>query len=187
MLSHLVGAANRADIRRLQQLETEKVELEAKVGRQQQQLRDAVVSRDATIQELRRALEERIVHERSGGAEHSSGPHPRILEDIAADLKRRVAAADTRCERLERQLRSCRTALETERISRIEIEKQDNELREELAEVEATLAGIVEIGRADPQPPHLSNLTLLYVGGRQGQIGHLRQFAERSGATFSAP
>jgi Uncharacterized protein conserved in bacteria (DUF2325) len=184
MLSHLVGAANRADIRRLQQLETEKAELEAKVGRQQQQLRDAVVSRDATIQEQRRVLEERIVHERSGGAEHSSGPDPRMLEDIAADLKRRLAATETRCERLERQLRSCRTALKTERITRIEIEKQDTELREELAEVEATLAGIVEIGRADPQPPHLSNLTLLYVGGRQGQIGHLRQFAERSGATF---
>jgi hypothetical protein len=117
MLSHLVGAANRADIRRLQQLETEKAALEAKVGRQQQQLRDTVVSRDATIQELRRTLEERIVHERSGDAEHSSGPHPRILEDIAADLKRRLAAADTRCERLERQLRSCRAALETERIT----------------------------------------------------------------------
>jgi hypothetical protein len=184
MLSHLVGAANRADIRRLQQLETEKAELETKVGRQQQQLRNAVVSRDATIQELRRALEERIVHERSGCAEHSSRPHQRILTDIAADLRRRLATAETRCERLERQLRSCRTALEAERITRIKIEKQDNELQEELAEVEATLAEIVETDGARPEPPRLSNLTLLYVGGRQGQIGHLRQFAERSGATF---
>jgi hypothetical protein len=184
MLSHLVGAANRADIRRLQQLETEKAELETKVGRQQQQLRNAVVSRDATIQELRRALEERIVHERSGCAEHSSRPHQRILTDIAADLRRRLATAETRCERLERQLRSCRTALEAERITRIKIEKQDNELQEELAEVEATLAEIVETDGAGPEPPRLSNLTLLYVGGRQGQIGHLRQFAERSGATF---
>jgi hypothetical protein len=184
MLSHLVGAANRADIRRLQQLETEKAELETKVGRQQQQLRNAVVSRDATIQELRRALEERIVHERSGCAEHSSRPHQRILTDIAADLRRCLATAETRCERLERQLRSCRTALEAERITRIKIEKQDNELQEELAEVEATLAEIVETDGAGPEPPRLSNLTLLYVGGRQGQIGHLRQFAERSGATF---
>jgi Uncharacterized protein conserved in bacteria (DUF2325) len=184
MLSHLVGAANRADIRRLQQLETEKAELETKVGRQQQQLRNAVVSRAATIQELRRALEERIVHERSGCAEHSSRPHQRILTDIAADLRRRLATAETRCERLERQLRSCRTALEAERITRIKIEKQDNELQEELAEVEATLAEIVETDGARPEPPRLSNLTLLYVGGRQAQIGHLREFSERSGATF---
>lgn len=41
MLSHLVGAANRADIRRLRQLEDENTELQAKVGRQQQQQRDA--------------------------------------------------------------------------------------------------------------------------------------------------
>jgi hypothetical protein len=184
MLSHLVGAANRADIRRLQQLETEKAELEAKVRRQQQQLRDAVVSRDVTIQELRHALEERIVHERSGGAEHPSEPDQRTLADLAADLKRRLATAETRCERLERQLQTCRTALEAERITRTEIEKQDNELREELAELEATLSEIARPDSADPQLPRLSNLTLLYVGGRQAQIGHLRQFAERSGATF---
>jgi hypothetical protein len=184
MLSHLVGAANRADIRRLQQLGTEKAELEAKVRRQQQQLRDAVVSRDVTIQELRHALEERIVHERSCGAEHPSEPDQRTLAGLAADLRRRLATAETRCERLESELQTCRTALEAERVTGIEIEKRDTELRLEFAEVEATLAKIVEIGHANPRPPRLSNLTLLYVGGRQAQIGHLREFAERSGATF---
>jgi len=68
MLSHLVGAANRADIRRLRQLEDENAELNAKVGRQQQQLRDAVVSREATIRELRHILEERITHDRDSTA-----------------------------------------------------------------------------------------------------------------------
>ena len=68
MLSHLVGAANRADIRRLRQLEDENAELDAKVGRQQQQLRDAVVSREATIRELRHILEERITHDRDSTA-----------------------------------------------------------------------------------------------------------------------
>lgn len=183
MLSHLVGAANRGDIRRLRQLESEKTGLEAKAARQQQQLRDAVVSRDATIQELRRALEMRIVHERSG-AEHPSEAHPRILADLAADLKRRLARAETRCERLERQLEAYRSTLIAERRARAEIEKQDRELRQELTEIEATLAGIAQSGSADPQLPRLSNLTLLYVGGRQAQIAHLRDFAERFGATF---
>jgi len=68
MLSHLVGAANRADIRRLRQLEDENAELDAKVGRQQQQLREAVVSREATIRELRHILEERITHDRDSTA-----------------------------------------------------------------------------------------------------------------------
>src|SRR5262249_2151776 len=39
MLSHLVGAANRADIRRLRQLEEDNAALQAKVERQQQLLR----------------------------------------------------------------------------------------------------------------------------------------------------
>ena len=183
MLSHLVGAANRADIRRLRQLESEKTELEAKVARQERQLRDAVVSRDATIQELRHALETRIAHERSG-AELSSETHPRVLEDLAADLKRRLATAEARSGRLERQLEACRSALIAERNGRAEIKEQDRVLRAELLEVEAMLSGMMEPESGDQQPPRLSNLTLLYVGGRQAQIGYLRDVAERSGATF---
>ncbi|MBV8651998.1 MAG: hypothetical protein JO255_11065, partial [Alphaproteobacteria bacterium] len=56
MLSHLVGAANRVDIRRLSALEAEKDELEAKVARQQAQLREAIVARDDRIEQLGRAL-----------------------------------------------------------------------------------------------------------------------------------
>ena len=81
-----------ADIRRLRQLEAERTELEAKVRRQQEQLRDAVVSRDATIIELRRALEVRIVHESTTPAGHSSEPHSRILADLAADLRASLTA-----------------------------------------------------------------------------------------------
>src|SRR5262245_32837878 len=56
MLSHLVGAANRADIRRLRELESENAALQEKVARQQSQLRDAVVKRDATIAGLNEML-----------------------------------------------------------------------------------------------------------------------------------
>ena len=48
----LMGAANRADIRRLRQLEAENAELQAKGQRQQSQLRDSIVARDTTIREL---------------------------------------------------------------------------------------------------------------------------------------
>jgi hypothetical protein len=54
MLSHLVGAANRADIRRLRQLEDQNGALIEKLNRQQQQLRDGFTSRDATIRRLTR-------------------------------------------------------------------------------------------------------------------------------------
>src|SRR5262245_5481973 len=68
MLSHLVGAANRADIRRLNQLEAERSALQEKVARQQRQLRDAVVSRDATIAGLNDMLSKALAaqHDSSG-------------------------------------------------------------------------------------------------------------------------
>ena len=56
MLSHLVGAANRADLRRLAALEAERAALETKVHKQQQQLSDAILSRDATIRSLTTTL-----------------------------------------------------------------------------------------------------------------------------------
>ena len=184
MLSHLVGAANRADIRRLRQLEADNAALEAKVGRQQQQLRDAVVSRKTTIQRLRHALEERIEQDRNNTAKRSAEADPRVLLDLIGDLRRRQATAESRCQSLGRQLEICRSALMTERSTRAEIEKQDRELRQELDEIEANLVGFSKLGGVDPQPLRLSKLTLLYVGGRQAQIGHLREFAERSGAVF---
>src|SRR5262249_17142521 len=63
MLSHLVGAANRADIRRLSQLEAENAELRAKAQRQQMQLRDAVVTRDGRISELNQLLARKLEEE----------------------------------------------------------------------------------------------------------------------------
>ena len=184
MLSHLVGAANRADIRRLRQLEDENAELDAKVGRQQQQLRDAVVSREATIRALQHTLEERIAHDRDSIAQYSSDSDLAVWVNLVADLKRRLATAEGHCERLERQLAECRSVLTAERDARAETEKQDKELRRELDEVEASLVDIAEVNNAKRPPPRLSNLTLLYVGGRQAQIGNLRAVAERSGAIF---
>jgi hypothetical protein len=184
MLSHLVGAANRADIRRLRQLEDENTQLEVKVGRQQQQLRDAIVSRDTRIRELRCALEERIGCDRNSAAQHFAGPDSGRWANHVADLKRRLATVESRCERFEQELKECRSALEAEQIAHAETEKGYGELREELEQVEVSLAGLAEVDNTRQKLPRLSNLTLLYVGGRQAQIAHLRAVAEHSGALF---
>lgn len=52
---------------------------------------------------------------------------------------------------------------------------------QEIDGIEASLAASDDT--SEPRP-RLSNLTLLYVGGRQSQIGHLRMLAERAGATL---
>jgi len=71
-----------------------------------------------------------------------------------------------------------------ERGCRAEIERRNQELRAELDEVEESLAGSGKLGETSQQTPALSDLTVLYVGGRQAQIGHLRELAERFGAAF---
>ena len=63
MLSHLVGAANRADIRRLGKLEEANAEMQARLDRQQAAFREAVVTRDACIADLRRGLAQQVAAE----------------------------------------------------------------------------------------------------------------------------
>jgi hypothetical protein len=181
MLSHLVGAANRADIQRLRQLEAANAALEAKIGRQERQLRDAVVSRDATISDLRRTLEERVEQDRETAARISAEPDFRIWVDLVADLKRRLATLEARGEHFQAELQTCRAVLQAEQAAHAETEHRASELRQELEQVETGLADLSEIDGACRQP-RLVNLTLLYVGGRRAQISHLRTFAERSGA-----
>jgi hypothetical protein len=56
MLAHVVRTANRADIRRLRQLEADNALLAANVERQQRQLHEGFVERDRTIRELNKLL-----------------------------------------------------------------------------------------------------------------------------------
>jgi hypothetical protein len=192
MLSHLVGAANRADIRRLRQLEAENAELQAKVDRQQQQLRVAIVSRDTTIRELNRALEARI--ERGGGmaAEASATAAARDAgwEALAADLKARLTRSENRRVGLDQQLAEARAALSSERSARNAAEQREAALRDELDAIEERLAAdgnaardaVEESGGGSVLPP--VGLTLLYVGGRPGQVAYIRAAAERLGAAL---
>src|SRR6476469_670658 len=86
MLSHLVGAANRSDIRRLCQLEEEGAGLRERLDRQQAAFREAVVTRDARIQQLRRSLIQQVAAQPSGIVEHDA-----TLRQLVMDLQRQLA------------------------------------------------------------------------------------------------
>ncbi|MGH7061871.1 MAG: DUF2325 domain-containing protein, partial [Stellaceae bacterium] len=178
-LSHLVGAANRADIGRLCQLEVENAGLQAKVQRQQQQLHDAIVARDRTIGELSQALEDRI-EPRSAPTDEPPAQPGAAWTMLAADLKSRLDRSEGRCEQIKSQLADACSVLLAERDARAAAEEREAELRRE---IEAIDAGFLNAGAAEDTGPRL-NLTLLYVGGRPAQIGHLRALAERFGAVF---
>ena len=171
MLSHLVGAANRADIRRLRQLADEKADLEARLVRKEEQLHETSAARDRAQREL----------EVRNEPHHAIAP-PAALEDegIAADLRSRLARCETHRERIETQLAQTRAALLAEQDARRLAEEREIVLRQELDAIEASLGDVTD--ETDPLPR--LDLTLLYVGGKPARIGHLRRLAERAGAVF---
>ena len=173
MLSHLVGAANRADIRRLCDLEQHNAELEAKLRRQQEALHQAIVTRDASIRDLRQSLRQRLTEE----APVAAGDERAALRALVADLEKRLATESRRHAAVETRLSDARNDLMRERAARGALEAEAASLRSELAAIEATLQP--ETGEL---PWRLDGLSFLYVGGRPNQVAHLRALSESRGA-----
>jgi hypothetical protein len=173
MLSHLVGAANRADIRRLSDLEQRNAELEAKLRRQQEAFHQAVVTRDACIRDLRQSLRLRLAEE----APVASGDEAAALRALVADLEKRLAAETRRRSEVETRIAETRDELARERAVHDNLQSEAAALRAELATIETDLQPDTK------EPPwRVDGLSLLYVGGRPNQIAHLRALTESRGA-----
>jgi hypothetical protein len=173
MLSHLVGAANRADIRRLCDLEQRNAELETKLRRQQEALHQAVVTRDASIRDLRQSLRQRLTEE----APSAAGDESAALRALVADLEQRLAAEGRRRTTLETRLTETRDSLTGERAVRTALDAEAALLRAELTSIDADLQPAPEA-----LPWRVDGLTLLYVGGRPNQVAHLRTLSAGRGA-----
>jgi hypothetical protein len=183
MLSHLVGAANRADIRKLHQLEQEQAESRAKIERQQAQLRDAVTTRDTKIRELSDELSRRIAAEATGIARDDPPGQGAVLAAVIADMERRLSAATARQERAERRLeQSAAARIEAEAACRRAMHERDT-LRSELAAAEENLTSLLT-GREGVRTLDLGGISLLYIGGRPNQVSHIRAASERASARF---
>jgi hypothetical protein len=173
MLSHLVGAANRADIRRLTALEEENQLLRAKVERQQLRLHDEITSRDARIQRLESLAAGRAPAVASDGGDAAA------LRELAAGLQARLEAERARSERLERRL-----AQATDARTRAE-QRADREaaLREALLrETELLERRSGEDG--EPAVCTLAAERILYVGGRPSAVAQMRAALEAAGGAL---
>jgi hypothetical protein len=183
MLSHLVGAANRADIRRLRQLEQENGALTEKLHRQQQQLRDGFTSRDETIRQLNKLLAD---HHSAG----EPGANPADREEdgtrrVIADLNRKLGQETTRRERLEQRLNAMSDGMRTLEASFQAVQGERDALRREIESLEDHIAGLLQPATGEGEPAlDLSTRTILYVGGRPNQIPQLKALVERTGARF---
>ena len=161
MLSHLVGAANRADIRRLQALEQEKAALEDKLARQQRHLTETLGARERQIRELLALL-----------AEQERGAQPKAGDEHLAESLKRERYRRMQLER---------------RIETLEGRLADAERGEPAAAIVAPLpvACCEEHAVAvAPAMPALDSTTILLVGGRPAQVPPLTLAVEKAGGTL---
>ena len=181
MLSHLVGAANRADIRRLRKLEEDNAALAATIERQQKQLRDGFTSRDEVVRRLQAMVAQKTQAE---AAEDRASEQAKGATDALADEKR-LRDEVARRERAETQLGTL-AAKHDEMARRLQGAEQELEaLRSELRSTESQIATLLPtVGEAPTGAVDLSGLTILYVGGRTHQIPRLKGFVERVNGKF---
>jgi hypothetical protein len=172
MLSHLVGAANRADIRRLATLEAENARLAEKIERQQLAMRRAAAERDETVARLERLAIGRV----AGDA--APPPDTAALQALVASLQDRLATEAARREKAERQLRDARTAAQAARAATSDANAEAAALRADLSALERHTTA--------EDTAALPSRHVLYVGGRPSTVAQARPLIEGAGGTLSA-
>jgi len=173
MLSHLVGAANRADIRRLAALEDANALLQAKVERQQTRLHEAITARDATLRHLGTVTATDVTYSARPDADDAR----EALRHLVADLQTRLAAETGRRERLDRRLADASQAAQRWEGLAKDAELERAALHRELAALER------QQNTSEPAQPvlALSAQRILYVGGRPGCIEQMRGTLQAAG------
>ncbi|CAE6824567.1 hypothetical protein R69619_06271 [Paraburkholderia nemoris] len=190
MLSHLVGAANRADIRRLVALEAENAELKEKVERQQSRLQELSTQRDAAIA----ALNEQIA-QLTALATRQTPTDPSDLEaeisklrDKLADSDQRVALHTSRREVAEQRALQEQGAALALRRSRDEALAQLLLVQNECDALERATVNSVEGSHgAQTRQASLDSVRgkrIVYVGGRPGSNAALKRLVEAAGGDF---
>jgi len=183
MLSHLVGAANRADIRRLRQLEEENAALAAKVDRQQSQLNEGFATRERTIRHLNDLLARRPSEhsEQPPSLEERDAEH--AVDALLVDLNKRLARERERRERSDLRASALSASLQEKERMLAASQQECTSLRQEMDLIERQLSALSRPETLDHDGLiDLSGVTLLYVGGRTNQIPQLKDMAERTGA-----
>lgn len=167
MLSHLVGASNRADIRQLQTLEEENDALWSKMRRMVHRHRDRISAKNIALQEA----EEEINRART-----TSAPKPMsqpcastqaLIETSAVhELETSMAKAEELCRDQAQRI---------EKLSALVLN-----LQQENESLERELEHDMDVGPLDDEgcPFNLEGRCLLYVGGRKQSVARLRALVE---------
>jgi hypothetical protein len=186
MLSHLVGAANRADIRRLVSLERENAELRDRAERQQERMAEVLAERErgcAERDELRARIAEleRIVQSAADGSRtaREAAAATAALSSAVALQTRRREAAEMQVASLHSDVRRLEEEAEHLRLHTVE-------LGHELAAAEAELRNGSDLddAAASALRGSLAGRRVLYVGGRPSSNAAIRDLVLRHGGDY---
>ena len=172
MLSHLVGASNRADIRRLQDAEERVDQLNAQLQRQRQNNRRKLIEKDTVITELNEKLRTTQEH-----------PHPARSAPIRDSSDAMISELKLENRRLS-ALSAERQASHDAASSKVEeLEALVQSLRIENATLEQPFMKNTH-SKQRGCPFDLSGRCLLYVGGNQQTVHRLRALVENWNGRF---
>ncbi|HVR55197.1 MAG TPA: DUF2325 domain-containing protein [Pseudorhodoferax sp.] len=178
MLSHLVGAANRADIRRLQSLAQRNAELSEQVERQQERLQLLAQERQELAEQL--AAQALALGQRPQTAPSADAA---ALQAERAAREQALAHQTGRREAAESQLlaeRSAREALQLRVGTLLElVEAMQAELLALEAQQEPGAPGTTGTGTG-----LLQGLRVVYVGGRPVSNQSIRAMVQSAGGEF---
>ena len=166
MLSHLVGASNRADIRRLQDTEENVDLLNAQLQRQRQHHHRKLIEKDTVIAGLQQKL-------------HTAQEFPSPNRDVPIANNSEAMIAELRNEnaRLSTLSADTQTSYASAESRIKELESMVHSLRVENATLEQTLANDAP-SQEERCPLDLNGRCLLYVGGHQHTVHRLRALVE---------
>ena len=188
MLSHLVGAANHADIRRLVSLERENGELRERAERQQLRSQELVDERDAAVTRLQRNIADARSTAGAGrGSEPNGLERPMSLDpDERSPAAAQVALQTERRERAEQAAAAAVGDAARLREELDHLSRHTQALGRELAAAETQLR---EAGEGPDAPSrsleqHLCGRRIFYVGGRPSSTLAIRDLVIRHGGEF---
>ncbi|WP_419688003.1 DUF2325 domain-containing protein [Burkholderia theae] len=185
MLSHLVGAANRADIRRLVALEEENAALHAKIERQQARLHEMSTERDAALQERDALLARQNAQPLA--TENVLRDEVRELREALAARYERLALHTSRREAAEQRIAAEQASARAMRARLDDLMAMVKTLRAEASAIEHAMQASME----DPAERTVDTLSILqrkrvvYVGGRPGSNRAIRRIVEASGGDLT--
>jgi len=186
MLSHLVGSATRADIRRLVALEAENGELRGRLDRQQARFAELIDERDQAIARLQQQASDAALAARRRTAEGAGNDDAQLQRDRQREI---AAAVALQTERRERAERAAGTAADELRRAQLEIDRLRRCVHEQADELAAAERQLRELSDPDARArsalhEKINGRRILYVGGRPSSSTAIRDLVERHGGTF---